>query len=238
MMEPFAWSSGMAIVLIANPLQQPLCNGLVKGTDKGFYLFCKLVQPLPSSLQLPSLCHRHCSCRPCHRTYPPLQPLLRLPLPSLSPLPLLAHQACHCLHCLATLTLFVLIAATVIAATIALVVAHPAPSSPLPLLLPPLSSPSSLLATLIAITIALFIASAFTCLPPSLPLRCLGWGRGGPYQSGARSYFGRHHWCHHHCPCLCHPSQPAGKGQSNNAWDSNAWQTACANVARLLLAFV
>jgi hypothetical protein len=37
MVEPFAWSSGMAIVLIANPLRQPLCNGLVKGADKGSY---------------------------------------------------------------------------------------------------------------------------------------------------------------------------------------------------------
>jgi hypothetical protein len=37
MVEPFAWSSGMAIVLIANPLRQPLCNGLVEGADKGFY---------------------------------------------------------------------------------------------------------------------------------------------------------------------------------------------------------
>jgi hypothetical protein len=36
MVEPFAWSSGMAIVLMANPLQQPLCNGLVEGADKGF----------------------------------------------------------------------------------------------------------------------------------------------------------------------------------------------------------
>ncbi len=36
MVEPFAWSSGMAMVLIANPLQQPLCNGLVEGTGKGF----------------------------------------------------------------------------------------------------------------------------------------------------------------------------------------------------------
>jgi hypothetical protein len=37
MVELFAWFSGMAIVLIANPLRQPLRNGLVEGTDKGFY---------------------------------------------------------------------------------------------------------------------------------------------------------------------------------------------------------
>jgi hypothetical protein len=37
MVERFACSSGMAMVLIANPLRQPLCNGLVQGTGKGFY---------------------------------------------------------------------------------------------------------------------------------------------------------------------------------------------------------
>jgi hypothetical protein len=37
MVEPFAWSSGMAMVLIANPSQQPIRNELVEGTDKGFY---------------------------------------------------------------------------------------------------------------------------------------------------------------------------------------------------------
>jgi hypothetical protein len=52
--------------------------------------------------------------------------------------------------------------------------ACPAPSSPLPLLLPPLPSPSSLLATLVVIAIALFVASAFTCLPPLLPSCRLG----------------------------------------------------------------
>jgi hypothetical protein len=37
MVEPFAWFSGMGMVLIGNHSQQPLCNGLVKGTDEGFY---------------------------------------------------------------------------------------------------------------------------------------------------------------------------------------------------------
>ncbi len=37
MVKPFAWSSGMAMVSIAIPLRQPLSNGLVEGTDKGFY---------------------------------------------------------------------------------------------------------------------------------------------------------------------------------------------------------
>jgi hypothetical protein len=44
MVEPFAWYSGMAMVLIANPLRQPLCNGLVEGADKGFY-FVLLIGP-------------------------------------------------------------------------------------------------------------------------------------------------------------------------------------------------
>jgi hypothetical protein len=39
MVAPFVWSSGMAIVLIANILRQPLCNGLVEGADKGFIYF-------------------------------------------------------------------------------------------------------------------------------------------------------------------------------------------------------
>jgi hypothetical protein len=88
-----------------------------------------------------------------------------------------------------------LITATVVATAIALSVARPAPSLPSPLLLPPLPAPSSSLATLIAVVIALFVASAFTCPPPLLPLCRLRWGRGGPYQSGARYCFGRHRWC-------------------------------------------
>jgi hypothetical protein len=35
--ESFAWSSGMAMVLIAIPSRQPIFNGLVEGTDKEFY---------------------------------------------------------------------------------------------------------------------------------------------------------------------------------------------------------
>jgi hypothetical protein len=35
--ELFAWSSGMAMVLIANPSWQPLFNGLVKRNEEGFY---------------------------------------------------------------------------------------------------------------------------------------------------------------------------------------------------------
>jgi hypothetical protein len=42
MVEPFAWSSGMAMVLIANPSWQPLCNGLVEGADKGFYFILQI----------------------------------------------------------------------------------------------------------------------------------------------------------------------------------------------------
>jgi hypothetical protein len=35
--EAYTWSSSMAVVLIANPLRQPIHNGLVEGADKGFY---------------------------------------------------------------------------------------------------------------------------------------------------------------------------------------------------------
>ncbi len=38
MVEPIAGSSGMAIVIIAASLWQPLCDGLVKGTAEGIYL--------------------------------------------------------------------------------------------------------------------------------------------------------------------------------------------------------
>jgi hypothetical protein len=94
---------------------------------------------------------------------------------------------------------------------------HPRPPCCLPPSLPPQSlpppSPSLLLAPhprrhrhrschhrqrhrycspLVAVVIALFVASAFTHPPPLSPSRRLGWGRGGPYQSGARYYFGRH----------------------------------------------
>jgi hypothetical protein len=81
--------------------------GWSRAVTKDFILFCKLVQPLTSSLQLPSSRHCHCSCNPCHRLHPCPPPLLPLPLPSLSPLPLLACQPCHHLHCFATLTLLV-----------------------------------------------------------------------------------------------------------------------------------
>jgi hypothetical protein len=110
-----------------------------------------------------------------------------------------------------------LIAATVVAAAIALVVARPVPSSPLPSLLPPSPSPLSSLTTFVAVLIALFIASAFTCLPPLLPLRRLGWGRGRPYRSSALSYFGRHRRCPHHRHCLCRPrDRPEGAGPTTN----------------------
>jgi hypothetical protein len=42
MVKLFAWSSGMAMVLIANPSRQPLCNGLVEGADEGFYFILKI----------------------------------------------------------------------------------------------------------------------------------------------------------------------------------------------------
>jgi hypothetical protein len=72
---------------------------------KDFILFFKLVQPLPSSLQLPSSRHRHCSCCPRHHPHPRPPPSSPSPLPSLSTSPLLACQPCHPLHRLAALTL-------------------------------------------------------------------------------------------------------------------------------------
>jgi hypothetical protein len=190
--------------------------GWSRALTKDFILFCKLVQPSPSSLQLPSLGHCHRSCRPCHCPHPHPPPLLPSPLPSLLPLPLLARQPCHHLHHLVTLTL--------------LVACHPhchhsrrrrhCPCCHLPrtliaiaIALATIALPSSLLTTLVAIVTALFVASALTCPPPLLPLRRLGWRRGGPYQSGARSYFGRHHQGHHHRHRLCRPrDRPGGAG--------------------------
>jgi hypothetical protein len=190
---------------------------------KEFILFCKLVQPSPSSLQLPSSRHRHRhrSCRPRHRPHPRPPPSLPSPLPSSSPSPLLAHQPCHRLHRLAALTL--------------LVACHPhrhhsrrrrhcprcrSPRTLIAVAITLAQSPSlsSLLATLVTVVIALFVASTFTCLPSSLPSRCLGWGRGGPYRSGARSYFGRHHWCRHHCHRLSRPpDRPGGAGPTTRS---------------------
>jgi hypothetical protein len=102
------------------------------------------------------------------------------------------------------------------------------------MLLPLLPSPSSLLTTLIAILIALFIASAFTHLLPLLPLCPLGWGRGGPYRSGAQSYFGHHRWCHHHHHRLCRPrDRPGGAGPTTRGIPTPSrqhapmWQGCC-----------
>ncbi len=177
---------------------------------KDFILFCKLVQPLPSSLQLPSSCHCHCSCRPRHRPHPHPPPLLLSPLLSLSLLPLLARQPCHRLHRLAALTLLVAChphcrhsccrrhrpcccsPRTLVAVTIAL---------------------ATLLATRVAIVIALFVASAFTRPPPLSPSCRIKWGRGGPYRPGAQSYFGRHRRCRHHRRPLSRPRvRPGGAG--------------------------
>jgi hypothetical protein len=164
--------------------------GWLRVLTKDFILFCKLVQPSPSSLQLPSLRHRHRYCRPRHCPHPCPPPSLPLPLPSLLPLPLplLTCQPCHCLHRLATLTLFIArhphrrhsrhrrhrpcchsprtlaaVAITLATIAIAIVIArHPR-----------------------CVAIALFVASAFTPPPPLSPSHRLRWGRGGPYQSGA-----------------------------------------------------
>jgi hypothetical protein len=51
MVELLAWSSGMAIVLIANPSRQPLCNGRGSGGkmtifSNGSFDQCKYPDPL------------------------------------------------------------------------------------------------------------------------------------------------------------------------------------------------
>jgi hypothetical protein len=149
---------------------------------KDFILFCRLVQPSPYSLQLLSSCHRHRSCRPCHRPHPHPPASSPSPLPTLLPSPLLARQPCHRLHCLAALTL--------------LVACHPhcrhsrrrrhRPRCRLPRTL--VAVAIALATVAITIVIArhpcrrrnrpLFVASAFTRPPPSSPSRRLGWGRG------------------------------------------------------------
>jgi hypothetical protein len=208
---------------------------------KDFILFCKLVQPSPSSSKVPSLLHRHCSCQPCHHPHPCPPPLLPLPLPSSSPLSLLARQPCHCLHCLAALTLFV-------------ARHHHCHHSRCCRHCPHCCSPSTLVAVAIALT-TVAIAIVIACHPCCLcnrPLRCLclhlpttlvalvppqlGEGRTIPI------------WCAvllwpppsvppSSMPPLL-PARPAGRGRSKDVRDSNARQTACANVAGLLLAFV
>jgi hypothetical protein len=44
MVEPFAWSSGMAMVLIANSSRNLFAMGWLRALMKDLILFCKLVQ--------------------------------------------------------------------------------------------------------------------------------------------------------------------------------------------------
>jgi hypothetical protein len=125
-------------------------------------------------------CHCHCPLSRRHRCLPPnlvtisiaLPPSLFLSLATLIAATVVATAIALVVARpapLSSLLLATLIAATVVAAAIALIVACPAPLLPSPLLLPLSPVPLSLLATLVAIVIALFVASAFTRLPPSLP---------------------------------------------------------------------
>jgi hypothetical protein len=124
-------------------------------------------------------CHRHCPlccCCHCSPTNLVTVSIALPPSPSLSLATLITATGVAAIALIVTRPaplssslLATLIAATVVAAAIAFVVARPAPLLPLPSLLPSLPVPSSSLATLVTIVIALFVASAFTCLPPSLP---------------------------------------------------------------------
>jgi hypothetical protein len=211
--------------------------GWLRALTKDFILFCRLVQPLPSSSQLPSLRHRHCSCRPCHRLHPRPPTLLPSPLPSLLPSLLLARQPCHHLHCLAALTLLVtchphrchschhrhrlcchsprtLVAIAIALATIviAIVIAcHPCRPRNCPLCRLYLHLPVTLVA----------VAPPWVGEGRTIPIRCaiLLWPPPSVLPSSS--------------PPLP-PAQLAGRGQSNDTQDSNARQTACANVAGLL----
>ena len=41
MVKPVAGSHGMAMLYLATPLLQPLCDGLVESAVEGFYELCK-----------------------------------------------------------------------------------------------------------------------------------------------------------------------------------------------------
>jgi hypothetical protein len=199
--------------------------GWSRALTKDFILFCKLVQPSPSPLQLPSLRHRHHSCRPHHRPNPSPLPSSPSPLPSSLPSPLLARQPCHRLHRLATFTLLVachphcrhsrchrqyprcclphtLVTIAIALATIAIAVViacHPSRHCSCPLHRLCLHSP----ATLVAVA------------PPpvgegrTIPIRCAILLRPPLLVPPSSS------------PPLP-PARPAGRGRSNDAQDSNA----------------
>jgi hypothetical protein len=215
--------------------------GWLRALTKDFILFCKLVQPSPSSLQLPSSCHHHCSCRPCHRPHPCPPPSLPSPLPSLSPSPLLPRQPCHRLHRLAALTLLVAchphchhshrrrhrprccspctlvpVAISLATVAIAIVIArHPRRRCNHPLRRLCLHSPTTLVSVVLP-----RVGEGRT-----IPIRCAILLRPPLLVPPSSS------------PPLP-PARPAGRGRSINAQDSNARQTACADMGGLLSAFV
>jgi hypothetical protein len=207
--------------------------GWSRALTKDFILFCKMVQPLPSSLQSPSLCHCHCSCRPCHRPHPRPPPSSPSPLPSLSLLPLLARQPCHHLHCLAALTLLV---------------AFPPHHrhSRCRCHRPRCCSPCTLVAVAIALaTVAIAIIIArHPHRRHNRPLNCLCLHLPATLVAVAPHQMGEGRTIPIWCTILLWPppsvspsssppqppAQPAGRGRSNDAQDSNARQTACADV--------
>jgi hypothetical protein len=207
--------------------------GWSRALTKDFILFCKLVQPSPSSSQLPSSCYRHCSCHPCHCPHPCLPPLSPSPLPSSLPSSLLARQPCHHLHRLATLTLFV--------------ACHPHPRhSRRCRHCPRCRSPRTLVA--IAITLAtIAITIVITCHPHhrcNRPLCCLCLHLPATLVAAAPPRVGEGRTIPIRCAILLWPppsvppssllplppARLAGRGRSNDARDSNPRQTACTGV--------
>jgi hypothetical protein len=104
--------------------------------------------------------------------------------------------------------------------------------------MPPLPLPSLSLVPLVAIANTLFVAFAFTCPPPSLPSYCHSGEGEEDHPNPVRN------------PTLATAASVAiiiaavafatfaAPARSNYVWAYIAWQTACADAARLLLTFV
>jgi hypothetical protein len=222
---------------LPTPCDNLFALGWSRVPTKDFILFCRLVQPSPSCSQLPSSRHPHCSSHPRHRPHPRPPTSLPLPLPSSLVSPLLARQPCHRLHRLAALTL--------------LVACHPHRRHSRCRRHPPrCRSPRTLFAVAIALaTVAIAIDIArHPCRRCNRPLRCLCLHSPATLVAVVPPRVGEGRTIPIGCAILLRPppsvppssspilppAQPAGRGGSNDARDSNARQTACVNVAGLL----